>query len=81
MGSGTVTVLDMQTHKITTQIPVPVSDIISIMAGPYVGTDGLAYRFYEEVLDRLDYTGDDMDLQMAKYHENIHTAETLLDAA
>jgi hypothetical protein len=60
---------------------IHLTDVISIMSGPDMGTDGLAYRFYDEVLEVLDCTSDGMDVQMAPYHENIRKAETLLDMA
>jgi HD-like signal output (HDOD) protein len=60
---------------------VYVSDHICMLLGLCVGTDGLAYPFYDEILARLQMTEDTIKRVMVAYLDNRPKVEALLDAS
>ena len=60
---------------------VYLADIVSIIVGPYNGSDGIVDRFYDTVLKKLGYSGYDIYRLMAEYHEKIQKAINMLTAA
>ncbi len=57
---------------------VYVADTICMMMGIGVGADGLAYRFYQEVLDRLGITPRDVQLIIADFGEHMNEIDKML---
>ena len=53
------------------------ADTLCMMMGIGVGADGLAYRFYKEVIDQLDFTEKDFQKIMAGFSEKIDKVEDL----
>jgi putative nucleotidyltransferase with HDIG domain len=58
---------------------VYLADIICMMMGVCTGADGLCYRFYSDVLKRLDLTEKDLQAVMAETGENQQKIEYLLN--
>lgn len=58
---------------------VYLADIVCMMMGVGTGVDGLAYRFYSEVLDRMRLNEKDLQAVMAGIGENRQKIERLLD--
>ena len=57
---------------------VYLADIICMMMGICTGTDGLSYRFYSDVLQRLNVSENDFQGIIAEASENQHKVEQLL---
>ncbi|MFZ5570774.1 MAG: HDOD domain-containing protein [Thermodesulfobacteriota bacterium] len=57
---------------------VYVAETICLMMGIGVGADGLAYRFYREVLDRLEITPRDVQLIIADFGERLNEIDNML---
>ncbi len=57
---------------------VYLSDIICMMMGIGVGSDGLAYRFYDQVIKDLGFTEKDLQEIIAGFGENIAKVEELI---
>ena len=58
---------------------VYLADIICMMAGVGVGSDGLAYRHYQETIDRLAFTDVDIQKIIADYMEKLKSVEELVN--
>lgn len=58
---------------------VYLADIICMMMGVCTGADGLSYRFYSDVLKRLDLTEKDLQAIMAETGENQQKIDYLLN--
>ncbi len=58
---------------------VYLADIICMMMGVCTGTDGLSYRFYSDVLKRMDLTEKDLQAIIAETVENQQKIENLLN--
>ncbi len=58
---------------------VYLADIICMMMGVCTGTDGLSYRFYSDVLKRMDLTEKDLQAIIAEMGENQQKIENLLN--
>ena len=58
---------------------VYLADIICMMMGVCTGTDGLSYRFYSDVLKRMDLTEKDLQAIIAETGENQQKIENLLN--
>ena len=59
---------------------VYLSDIICMMMGVCTGADGLSYRFYSDVLKRLNLCDKDLQTAIAEMGENRQVIEELLDS-
>lgn len=57
---------------------VCMADTLCMMMGIGVGSDGLAYRFHQEVADRLELTERDFQEIIAGFGEKIHQVESLV---
>lgn len=57
---------------------VYLSDIICMMMGVGVGSDGLAYRFHDEVIKDLGFTEKDLQEIIAGFGENLAKVEELI---
>ena len=49
-----------------------------MMIGIGVGADGLAYRYHQDVLDRLDFTENDLQQTIADFWEKLKNIEDLI---
>lgn len=58
---------------------VYLADIICMMMGVCTGADGLSYRFYSDVLKRMDLTEKDLQAVIAETGENQQKIEQLLN--
>ena len=58
---------------------VYLADIICMMMGACTGADGLSYRFYSDVLKRLDLTEEELQSIIAETGENQQKIEHLLN--
>lgn len=58
---------------------VYLADNVCMMMGIGVGEDGLAYRFHEEVMKKMNITPSDLELIIAEFGENLHKIEFLLN--
>lgn len=58
---------------------VYLADTVCMMMGMGTGVDGLAYRFYSDVLQRLNLTAEDLQAVIAETSENRENIESLLD--
>lgn len=58
---------------------VYLADIICMMMGVCTGADGLSYRFYSDVLKRMDLTEKDLQAIIAEMGENQQKIENLLN--
>ena len=59
---------------------VYLSDIICMMMGIGVGFDGLAYRFYDDVIKDLGFTEKDLQEIIAGFGENLAEVEELISS-
>lgn len=57
---------------------VYLSDCICMMMGIGLGSDGLAYRYYPQVTDRLRFTEADLQRSMIGFREKLQTIEELV---
>ena len=57
---------------------VYLSDCICMMMGIGLGADGLAYRYYPEVADRLGFSEADLQRSMIRLREKLKTVEELV---
>ena len=57
---------------------VYLADTLCMMMGIGVGSDGLAYRFYRDVAERLNFTERDFQETIASFSENIQRVEELV---
>lgn len=57
---------------------VYLSDCICMMMGIGLGSDGLAYRFYPQVADRLRFTAADLQRIMIRFREKLKSVEELI---
>ncbi len=69
---------DLPARQDTETAIVYLADIICMMMGIGVGADGLAYRFHEDVLQRLKLNDQDIMEIMAGFSENLHKVEDLI---
>jgi HD-like signal output (HDOD) protein len=58
---------------------VYLADTVCMMMGMGTGVDGLAYRFYSDVLQRMNLTAEDLQAIMAETSENWEDIQSLLD--
>jgi putative nucleotidyltransferase with HDIG domain len=58
---------------------VYLADIVCMMLGMSTGVDGLAYRFYSDVLDRMNITAKDLQNVIAQTGESRNSIEALLN--
>ena len=58
---------------------VYLADTVCMMMGMGTGVDGLAYRFYSDVLQHMDLTGEDLQAVIADISENWENIEGLLN--
>ena len=54
------------------------ADSICMMIGVGVGADGLAYRYQQEIVDKLKFTDVDIQKTIADFWENLRTIEELV---
>ncbi|MBU0986949.1 MAG: HDOD domain-containing protein [Proteobacteria bacterium] len=57
---------------------VYLADSICMMIGIGVGADGLSYRYYQEILDRLNFTDVDLQKTIAEFWEKLKGVEELV---
>ncbi len=57
---------------------VYVADTLCMMMGISGGSDGLAYRFYRDVVERLEFSERDFQEAIAGFGENIHRVDELV---
>jgi len=57
---------------------VYLADCLCMMLGYGVGADGLAYRYHQEVVDRLTLTDIDLQKIMAGFRERLRAVEELV---
>lgn len=57
---------------------VYLADLVCMMMGMGTGVDGLAYRFYSEVLQRMNLTAEDLQTVIAETSESWENIESLL---
>lgn len=57
---------------------VYLADLVCMMMGMGTGVDGLAYRFYGEVLQRMNLTAEDLQTVIAETSESWENIESLL---
>ena len=61
------------------QLPIIyLADSICMMIGIGVGADGLAYRYQQEIVDKLKFTEVDIQMTIAEFWENLRTIEELV---
>jgi len=61
-------------------IPVVyLADSICMMIGIGVGSDGLSYRYHQEVIDRLHFTDIDLQIIIAEFWEKLRSVEELVN--
>ena len=58
---------------------VYLADTVCMMMGMGTGVDGLAYRFYSDVLQRMNLTAEDLQAVIAEISENWENIEDLLN--
>ena len=58
---------------------VYLADTVCMMMGMGTGVDGLAYRFYSDVLQRMNLTAEDLQAAIAETSGNWENIESLLD--
>lgn len=58
---------------------VYMADTICMMIGIGVGSDGLSYRFHQEVVERLEFTARDLQEIMAGFGEKVSMVESLMN--
>ncbi|MBF0100262.1 MAG: HDOD domain-containing protein [Desulfobacterales bacterium] len=57
-----------------------IADNVCMMMGVGIGADGLAYRFHEEVLNRLGITDKGLQEIISRFSENMQKVEKMLNA-
>lgn len=57
---------------------VYMGDCVSMMLGIALGSDGLAYRYYSQVADRLHFSEADLQKTMIRFKEKLATVEALV---
>ncbi|MCD6296692.1 MAG: HDOD domain-containing protein [Deltaproteobacteria bacterium] len=57
---------------------VYVADCICMMMGKGVGSDGLAYRYYQDVVDRLHFSEIDLQKTMVSFREKLEEIEEMV---
>lgn len=60
---------------------VYLGDCISMMLGIALGSDGLAYRYYSQVADRLHFSEADLQRTMIRFRERLATVEELVSVS
>ncbi len=60
---------------------VYLADCICMMIGGGVGSDGLSYRFQDQVMEELGITAEDLSLIIAEFVVNMQEIEALLKVA
>ncbi len=55
------------------------ADSICMMMGIGVGSDGLAYKYYQEILDRLNFSAVDLQIAIAEFWESLKGVEELVN--
>lgn len=55
------------------------ADCICMMIGIGVGSDGLAYRYYQDVLDRLNFSETDLQVTIIDFWEKLKGVEELVN--
>lgn len=58
---------------------VYVADCICMMLGKGVGSDGLAYRYYQDVVDRLHFSEIDLQKTIASFSEKLKEIEEMVN--
>jgi len=58
---------------------VYVADCICMMMGKDVGADGLAYRYYQDVVDRLHFSEIDIQKTIADFREKLEEIEEMIN--
>ena len=54
------------------------ADSICMMIGIGVGADGLAYRYHQDIVDRLNFSDIDLQLTIAEFWEKLKNIEELV---
>jgi HD-like signal output (HDOD) protein len=54
------------------------ADSICMMVGVGVGADGLAYRYHQDIVDRLDFSDIDLQITIAEFWEKLKSIEELV---
>ena len=49
-----------------------------MMMGSGVGSDGLAYRYYQDIVDRLHFSDTDLQKTIASFREKLAAVEELV---
>jgi len=65
----------------STDLAVPIvylADTVCMMIGIGIGADGLSYRYYQDVLDRLGLSDVDLQLTIAAFWEKLNGVEELV---
>lgn len=62
-----------------TMAAIYLADSICMMIGIGVGSDGLAYRYHQEVVDRLGFTDIDLQKIIADFWEKLKSVEELVN--
>ena len=57
---------------------VYLADMVCMMMGMSTGVDGLAYRFYSDVLQRMNLSAEDLQTVIAETSEHWEDIENLL---
>jgi len=66
-------------HPYDISIPIIyLADSICMMMGVGGGSDGLAYRYHQDILDRLHFTDTDLQKTMANFREKLKDVEELI---
>ncbi|MBW1715322.1 MAG: HDOD domain-containing protein [Deltaproteobacteria bacterium] len=60
---------------------VYLADCICMIMGIGVGSDGLAYRYYQDVVDRLHFSEIDLQKTIANFREKLRAVEELVDVS
>lgn len=60
---------------------VYLGDCICMMLGVALGSDGLAYRYYSQVVDRLHFSEADLQRTMIRFREKLPTVEELVSVS
>jgi hypothetical protein len=71
---------DPKAHEDIETSIVYLADTICMMMGIGGGSDGLAYRFHQDVLDKLGVTPSDLQEIIMRFGENMQKVEELIQA-